>query len=29
VPVTIAGSTTSPQPEPSITTRSASQDICT
>jgi LCP family protein required for cell wall assembly len=29
VPVTIAGSTASPQPETSITTRSASQDICT
>jgi LCP family protein required for cell wall assembly len=29
VPVTVAGSTASPQPEPSITTRSASQDICT
>lgn len=29
VPVTVAGSTASPQPETSITTRSASQDICT
>jgi LCP family protein required for cell wall assembly len=29
VPVTVAGATASPQPEPSITTRTANQDICT